>query len=145
MKAKDWFLNELDEVKNDVEFQTYDANLRFIEELIKVSQKENIEHINKYLSGKLNCSAAYISKILKGNPNLTINKMVELALAFNHRIEIKLVPVESYTSSASQAAENETATSSKSSTRDMATQPGKEKSIKKRPLKRPSKRRSPNV
>ena len=91
MKAKDWFLNELEEVKSDVEFQTYDANLRFVEELIKISQKENIEHINKYLAEKLNCSAAYVSKILKGNPNLTIKKMVELGLAFNYKIEIKLV------------------------------------------------------
>ncbi|MGE5409400.1 MAG: hypothetical protein ACM3MI_00455 [Clostridiales bacterium] len=144
MRAKDWFLNELDEVKNDVEFQTYDANLRFIEELIKISQKENIEHLNKFLSEKLNCSAAYISKILKGNPNLTIKKMVELGLAFNHKIEIRLVPVESSTSPATQAVEKNSA-DNKSSVKDMSVQLPKEKRIKKNPIKRASKRRTSNV
>ncbi|HEX2926537.1 MAG: hypothetical protein ACM3UR_12355 [Bacteroidota bacterium] len=144
MRAKDWFLNELDEVKNDVEFQTYDANLRFVEELIKISQKENIEHLNKFLSEKLNCSAAYISKILKGNPNLTIKKMVELGLAFNHKIEIRLVPVESSTSPATQAVEKNSA-DNKSSVKDMSVQLPKEKRIKKNPIKRASKRRTSNV
>ncbi|MGE5682412.1 MAG: hypothetical protein ACM34K_16205 [Bacillota bacterium] len=144
MGAKDWFLNELDEVKNDVEFQTYDANLRFVEELIKISQKENIEHLNKFLSAKLNCSAAYISKILKGNPNLTTKKMVELGLAFNHKIEIRLVPVESSTSPATQAVGNNSA-DNESSTKDMPVKLPKEKGIKKNPIKRASKRRTSNV
>lgn len=144
MRAKDWFLNELDEVKNDVEFQTYDANLRFIEELIKISQKENIEHLNKFLSEKLNCSAAYISKILKGNPNLTIKKMVELGLAFNLKIEIRLVPVESSTSPATQAVGNNSA-DNESSAKDMSVQLPKEKRIKKNPIKRVSKRRTSSV
>lgn len=109
MKAKDWFLSEMEELKNDVEFQAYDANLRFIEELIKISQKENIEHINKFLSEKLNCSAAYISKILKGNPNLTIKKMVELGLAFNHKIEIKLIPLQSFAESDANAISSKSA------------------------------------
>ncbi len=92
MSAKEWFSQKLQTLENDVEFLTYKANLDFTENLLKVLNEKGIKHVNKYLAEKLNCSPAYVTKLLKGNPNLTIKKMIEIALILDQELQINLIP-----------------------------------------------------
>lgn len=50
------------------------------------------EYSNKDLASKLGTSAAYISKIFRGESNLTIESMVKAARAANAELHINLVP-----------------------------------------------------
>lgn len=92
MSAKEWLTQKSQELEKDVEFLTYKANLDFTEDMLRILNEKGIKHVNKYLAEKLNCSPAYITKLLKGNPNLTIKKMVEIALILDQDLEIKLIP-----------------------------------------------------
>ncbi len=94
MKTKEWMKTELEALEEDFEYLTYSVNLDFTEQVIKILNKKGIRHINKFLAEKLNCSPAYVTKLLKGNPNLTIQKMVEIANILDHKVILELVPKE---------------------------------------------------
>jgi transcriptional regulator with XRE-family HTH domain len=53
---------------------------------------------NKDLASKLGTSAAYISKIFRGESNLTIESMVKTARAANAELQISLIPNQNITS-----------------------------------------------
>lgn len=44
------------------------------------------------LAEKMNVSPAYVTKILRGNPNLTIKSLLKLSDALEHDISIQFVP-----------------------------------------------------
>lgn len=84
---KKWFANEKERLEKDPEYLADGIILAFTEELLKYMEAEGMN--KKDLAKKLNCSQAYITKLFRGNPNLTIKKMVELALVFNSKISIQ--------------------------------------------------------
>lgn len=84
---KEWFLKEKERLEKDPEYLTDWVVFVFTEELLKYMEVAGMN--KKDLAKKLNCSQAYITKLFRGNPNLTVKKMVELALVFNERIHIQ--------------------------------------------------------
>ncbi len=116
MSAKEWFSQKLQTLENDVEFLTYKANLNFTENMLKILNEKGVKHVNKYLAEKLNCSPAYVSKLLNGNPNLTIKKMTKIALILDHELQINLVSMPS-TNAKKSAAKDKTLVNAKKNRR----------------------------
>ena len=57
-----------------------------------LEQRRKYNHIQySVIANKLSTSAAYISKVFRGDTNLTIESMVKLARATGGRIEINIV------------------------------------------------------
>lgn len=78
----------LDKAKQTDDYWIARAQLDFAKELNKIRNKTNIN--GKTLAQKLGTSAAYISRVLRGDTNLTIESMVKLARATGANVEIKL-------------------------------------------------------
>ena len=68
--------------------------LEFTEVICELMEKQNISRSE--VARKLGVSPAYITKILRGNANMTIRTMVALANIFNHKIEINVCDKKSY-------------------------------------------------
>ncbi len=68
------------------------AKLDFATQLDKY--RKFSEYSNKDLAEKLGTSAAYISKVFRGDSNLTIESMVKAARAANAELQINLIPNE---------------------------------------------------
>ena len=65
----------------------------FTDEIVRVMQERNLSRAD--LARALNTSPAYVTKILRGNANLTLRSMAKLALALGMKVRLHLAPVES--------------------------------------------------
>jgi transcriptional regulator with XRE-family HTH domain len=66
------------------------AKLNFALDLDKCRKEKGLS--GKTLAEKLGTSAAYISKVFRGDANLTLESMVKLAHATGAKVEIRIVP-----------------------------------------------------
>lgn len=90
MKPEKWFKGLIDSYKDDVEFQIEEFILEFTE---KIAAKMEASNINRTeLAGRLGVSKAFITKLLNGNPNLTIKTMMSIASALNCDLNLDLYP-----------------------------------------------------
>jgi transcriptional regulator with XRE-family HTH domain len=78
----------LENAKQTDDYWIARAQLDFAKELNKIRNKTNVN--GKTLAQRLGTSAAYISRVLRGDTNLTIESMVKLARATGAKVEIKL-------------------------------------------------------
>lgn len=78
----------LENAKQTDDYWIARAQLDFAKELNKIRNKTNVN--GKALAQRLGTSAAYISRVLRGDTNLTIESMVKLARASGAKVEIKL-------------------------------------------------------
>lgn len=90
MNNEKWFSDKLDKFKDDVDFLTEEAILEFTEKI--VCRMEEIKMSRSEFAEKLGVSKAFITKLLNGNPNLTIKTMVSIAKALNCKLELALCP-----------------------------------------------------
>lgn len=90
MNAEKWFKEQLDKFKDDVEFLTEKVILDFTEQVVAYMEKRGINRAE--LAKRLGVSKAFITKLLNGNPNLTIKTMVSLAKTLNCDLNIELCP-----------------------------------------------------
>lgn len=92
MSTENWFATKLEEFKDDKEFLTEQAILHFTEQVAAAMQ--GLRMTRAGLARKLGVSKAFVTKLLNGNPNLTIRTMVSLAEALGCRIDLNLYPRE---------------------------------------------------
>jgi transcriptional regulator with XRE-family HTH domain len=90
MEPNKWFKNQLDKYKDDPDYKTEVLQLDVTEQIIKHLDAKEISRTQ--LANKLNCSPAYISKLLNGGENLTIRKLVEIAQTLECSIDIAFIP-----------------------------------------------------
>jgi transcriptional regulator with XRE-family HTH domain len=90
MKKTKKIKNFLREIKKTDSFIAEQIKLDFIIQIYKLMKESNITQ--KEFAKKLNVSEAYVSKILKGDINFTIDTMVKLTRALNSNLHIKVVP-----------------------------------------------------
>lgn len=88
MNAERWFEEQLDKFKDDVEFLTEKVILDFTEQVVACMEKRGINRAE--LAKRLGVSKAFITKLLNGNPNLTIKTMVSLAKTLDCDLNIGL-------------------------------------------------------
>ncbi|MDL1965776.1 MAG: helix-turn-helix transcriptional regulator [Candidatus Desulfofervidus auxilii] len=80
----------LKEIKKTDSYIAEQTKLDFVIQIYKLMKEFNITQ--KELARKLNVSEAYVSKILRGDINFTIETMVKLTRALNSNLHIKVVP-----------------------------------------------------
>lgn len=82
--------DRINESKKSDSYWIEKAKLDYALELDKFRKVSGLS--GKNLAGKLGTSAAYISRVFRGDTNLTIESMVKLARATGAKVEIKLTP-----------------------------------------------------
>ena len=77
-----------------------DQNLIFQIELVKLNVAETVVTLmesaslgKSELAKKMNVSPAFITKILSGDNNFTLETMVKVGLALNQKIEVRFAPM----------------------------------------------------
>lgn len=89
MKAKSF--DELyKEARQKDAYRVADAIYSFTEELNRIAQLEGVSRAE--LARRLGTSAAYITKVFRGDVNFTVESMVLLAGAVGARVHIHLAP-----------------------------------------------------
>ena len=81
------FQRLLEELKDDPEFKLEGLMLEINEDICRFMEKRGITRAE--LAEKLGTSRAYITKMLNGNPNLTLRSLVNIAHALECDINIR--------------------------------------------------------
>ena len=86
MNTQEWFKNKLESFKEDFEFRLETLILEITE---KISQRMKQKKINRTdLAALLEVSRPAVTKILDGNPNFTLRKLLSLADALDLELKI---------------------------------------------------------
>jgi len=73
-----------------IEYAVEGATIELTEEIVREMEKQGISRAD--LAQKLGAKASYITRILKGNHNFTLRKMVEVARALGCELRLHLQP-----------------------------------------------------
>lgn len=98
MKKELWLDKLIKEFKDDVEFVLERTILDFTESVCEQMEKKNISRTE--LAKRLNKSRSFVTRVLNGQPNLTIKTMVEIA----HALESELCGIKLRTKVSSRLA-----------------------------------------
>ena len=90
MKLEAWYKEKIRKFRDDVEFLTESAILDFTEKIVDKMQKTGLSRAE--LSQKLGVSKPFVTKLLNGNPNMTIKTMVSIAHALECELNFELCP-----------------------------------------------------
>ena len=82
------FNDLLEKAKTRIEFWIQESIVDFTEEVFRKMGEQGISKAK--LAEKINVSPAYVTKILQGNTNFTLETMVKVARALNSRVRIHL-------------------------------------------------------
>jgi len=88
MQTKNWFTEKLDKFANDPEFLAEEAILEFTEKLVAKMQEQKVSRAE--LAKRLDVSKSFITKLLNGNPNMTIKTMVAIAAMLDCRLNLDI-------------------------------------------------------
>jgi transcriptional regulator with XRE-family HTH domain len=89
MDTESWYQEKLASVKNDFNFK-FDSLVLDITETIQLKLKEKNISFSK-LANRLGVTPAAVSKLLRGESNFTIRKLMEIADAIDLSIDINFV------------------------------------------------------
>ncbi len=90
MNTEKWFKEKFQEFRDDADFYTEELILDLTEQIVAIMRNEGINRTE--LAKRLNVSKAFITKILNGNPNLTLRTMASLAKSLGCNINIDICP-----------------------------------------------------
>lgn len=85
------FSQLFDEAQETDEYWAEQARLEFTEELARLLAQQNLTRSE--LANRLQTSRAYVTKILNGNANFTIETMSRIARALGARVTFYLAPI----------------------------------------------------
>src|SRR6266567_7758115 len=88
MKSGTWFTDKLKEFETDQEFRTEEVIIDFTEKVVAAMRERDMSRVE--LAQRLGVSKAFVTKLLNGNPNLTIRTMVSLADALECNLLIDI-------------------------------------------------------
>lgn len=77
-------------LENNPVYWVESAKLKFTEELCRILSIEGISRAD--FAQRIGSHRSYVTKILRGNVNFTLESMVRLTRALNAEIEFKIVP-----------------------------------------------------
>lgn len=78
------FRNKLEAYEHDPEYILHSFLFEINEEICKALEKNDLN--KKQFAERLNVKPAYISKLLNGQPNLSIKSLIKIALALNLKL-----------------------------------------------------------
>lgn len=86
--VKSWFTEKLDRFTDDPVFLIEEAILDFTEKLVAKMQEQKVSRSE--LAKRLDVSKSFITKLLNGNPNMTIKTMVTIAAMLDCRLNLDI-------------------------------------------------------
>lgn len=90
MKTGTWFADKLKEFEGDLEFRTEEVIIEFTEKVVAAMRERDMSRVE--LAQRLGVSKSFVTKLLNGNPNLTIRTMVSLAAALGCELLVDIQP-----------------------------------------------------
>lgn len=88
--TEEWFQGLVDKYKDDLDYIAEGVLIDVTEQIIV--QLESKKLTRTQLAQKLNCSNAYVTKLLNGSENLTLKKLVHIAQVLDCNIDFAFVP-----------------------------------------------------
>jgi transcriptional regulator with XRE-family HTH domain len=92
MKAQEWFKNQIGALENTPTYKAEVLQLKISEKILELLEHRKMTRAD--LAKELKCSLPYVSKLINGSENMTIKKMVEIAISLKCDLDIKIVPKE---------------------------------------------------
>jgi transcriptional regulator with XRE-family HTH domain len=89
MEPKERFSQLLNKYKDDPEYIAEGLIIDITEQIVERLSTQKVTRTQ--LANRLKCSNAYITKLLDGTQNLTVKKLVEIAVALGCSIDFALV------------------------------------------------------
>jgi transcriptional regulator with XRE-family HTH domain len=86
MNAEKWFKEELESARNTFEFRLEKILLRLGEDICQLMRDQGLNRAE--VAARLGVSRAYVTKVLNGNPNLTIKTLLKLSDALGRELAI---------------------------------------------------------
>jgi transcriptional regulator with XRE-family HTH domain len=86
----EWLKEKIKKYENDTEFLSEQLIIDFSELVVMKMQEQKLKRVD--LAERLNVSKSFITKILNGNPNMTVKTMVSIANALNCNLWVDLYP-----------------------------------------------------
>lgn len=90
MEPKERFDQYLATYQQDSDYQFEGVQFDLMEQMLAVMERKNISKTQ--LAVLLGCSKPYITKLLKGDQNLTLKTVHDIAFALDHQIRVHFVP-----------------------------------------------------
>lgn len=90
MSTHEHFLHFLDNVKDSELYEVEKLKIKFANDLYAILQEQGIS--NAEFADKIDSSASYVTKVLRGDANFTIATMVKLAWAVKSKVSFELHP-----------------------------------------------------
>jgi len=84
-----WYKERIDGLENTIEYKIESIAFDISVQIYKQMEKLGIN--KKELAEKLNVSKSYITQLLKGKSNMTIETLIKVAEALGMTLQIKLV------------------------------------------------------
>ena len=90
MSAEKWFKDELETVRKTFEYRLERILIQLGEGICRLMRDQQISRAE--VAERLGVSRAYVTKVLNGNPNLTIRTLLKLSDALGRELAIRFVP-----------------------------------------------------
>lgn len=84
------FKDMWDNLEQDPEFVAGLLKIEFTDELSIAMESKGLSKAD--LADRVGCSKAYITKVLRGTTNFTLETMAKLAMAVDHKIHFEMLP-----------------------------------------------------
>ena len=90
MKLETWYKEKIQKFHDDVDFLTETTILDLTEKIVHKMQRAGLSRAD--LAQKLGVSKPFVTKLLNGNPNMTIKTMASIAHALECELNVELCP-----------------------------------------------------
>jgi transcriptional regulator with XRE-family HTH domain len=90
MNAEKWFQDELETVRKTFEYRLEKILIQLGEDICRLMQDQQISRAD--VAERLGVSRAYVTRVLNGNPNLTIKTLLKLSDALGRELAISFAP-----------------------------------------------------
>ena len=90
MNAEKWFQNELETVRKTFKYRLERILIQLGEDICRLMRDQQISRAD--VAERLGVSRAYVTKVLNGNPNLTIKTLLKLSDALGRELAIHFAP-----------------------------------------------------
>lgn len=88
MSLQKWFQEELQKAQDTFDYRLERLLFELAEDICRYMDEQHLTRAE--LASRLDCSRAYITKILNGNPNVTLKTLLKIADALDRNVSINL-------------------------------------------------------
>lgn len=90
MNAEKWFQDELETSRKTFAYRLEKILIQLGEDICRLMRDQQISRAD--VAKRLGVSRAYVTRVLNGNPNLTIKTLLKLSDALGHELAIRFAP-----------------------------------------------------